>query len=451
MNEYFDAEFDTLPWDEIVARQARALPAFLARIVAGSTFYAERLAGVDADRIDSPSALATLPFVTKDDIRALQAAAAPEAPYGAHQGVPTSRIVETLSSSGTTGRPTFYALTAADRHAWTEVIANSFFTAGVRPSDTIVHTTSLAMAAGGWSYADALRRIGANVVWVGGFAPVRMIAAADQLHASAMLLTPSYATYLTERCEELIGKPPRDVGLRLMVGGGEPGMSQPEIRTRLREAWQLESVRETMGLTDVVASMWSECASGPGMHFVAGRIAIVELIDPDTGEVLRWEDGAVGEPVYTTFEREATPMVRFRSRDRIEVVATRCACGRTAPKMLCIGRTDDMLIYKAMNVFPTAIRDVVLAEAGDVVAAAIRIRKNSEQQVRFDDPIPVELEAREGLEPSRYAEVAARVEAAVRGKLQVRIAPEVHPPGSLPTQPYKNALTYVAKTATTAS
>jgi phenylacetate-CoA ligase/benzoylacetate-CoA ligase len=119
--------------------------------------------------------------------------------------------------------------------------------------------------------------------------------------------------------------------------------------------------------------------------------------------------------------------------------------------MLCIGRTDDMLIYKAMNVFPTAIRDVVLAEAGDLVAAAIRIRKNSEQQVRFDDPIPVELEAREGLEPSRYADVAARVEAAVRGKLQVRIAPEVHPPGSLPTQPYKNALTYVAKTTKTAT
>jgi phenylacetate-CoA ligase/benzoylacetate-CoA ligase len=176
------------------------------------------------------------------------------------------------------------------------------------------------------------------------------------------------------------------------------------------------------------------------MHFNAQRHVAIELIDPDSGERLPWREGASGEIVYTTFTRQATPMLRYRSRDHALVTGTACPCGRTSPRIRCIGRTDDMLIYKGMNVFPTAIRDLVLQRFAGEVEPLMRIWKEYPGQVRFDEPIAVDVEATAGLEPARHAGLAQAIEAEVRSQLQVRVRVAVHGAGSLPRSVYKNAL-----------
>lgn len=199
-----------------------------------------------------------------------------------------------------------------------------------------------------------------------------------------------------------------------------------------------------MGLGDVLSGVWGECETGQGMHFTAGRAVLVELVDPATEQPVLWSEGAEGELVYTTFTREATPVLRFRSRDHIVVTGMDCPCGRRTPRIRCIGRTDDMIIYKAMNVFPSSIRDIALAEAGGLVDDMIRIRKTHARQVRFDDPIPVELEVRQPLSDDQRVALLRRIEDRVRQELRVRVSVETYPTGTFDRGMYKNALTYVA-------
>jgi len=195
-----------------------------------------------------------------------------------------------------------------------------------------------------------------------------------------------------------------------------------------------------MGLGDVISAMWGECEEHDGMHFNAQKHVAVELIDPQTGATVPWEAGATGELVYTTFARDATPLVRYRSRDHALVIGTDCRCGRTSPRIRCIGRTDDMLIYKGMNVFPTAIRDLITQRFAEDVGPMVRIWKERADQVRFDDPIAVDVEASPRLDASAYAGLATAIAQAVRAQLQVRIEAKVLEPGSLPRSAYKNSL-----------
>jgi phenylacetate-CoA ligase/benzoylacetate-CoA ligase len=231
--------------------------------------------------------------------------------------------------------------------------------------------------------------------------------------------------------------------MRTIIAGGEPGLGEPTTRQRLAAEWGATRISEVMGLGDVLPGLWAECPEGGGMHFTGGRNVLVELIDPADGSTILWEPGADGEAAYTPFTRQATPVVRFRSRDHLHVEAVTCACGRTSPRIRCVGRTDDMLIYKAMNVFPSAIREVVLDEYAADVAGPMRIRKQHATQVRFDDPLPLEVEL--ARRPSDGEELRARIEESVRERLRVRVAVELLDQGAIPVGEYKNALTYVAE------
>jgi phenylacetate-CoA ligase/benzoylacetate-CoA ligase len=231
--------------------------------------------------------------------------------------------------------------------------------------------------------------------------------------------------------------------------GGEPGLDQPEIRERIGRGLAITHLREVMGLGDVIPGMWAECDEHDGMHFNAQKHVAIELIDPATGDVIPWSEGAVGEIVYTAFDREATPMVRYRSRDHALVVGVDCACGRTSPRIRCIGRTDDMLIYKGMNVFPTALRDLIASTFSGRVEPMLRVWKESRDQVRFDDPIALDVEASPGLPVDQYAGLGRAIEAEVRSQMQVRVRVNVLGPGGLPRSAYKNSLLAVRDGVTT--
>ena len=436
MGPYWNPELETKPWPEVLRWQEGRVAAMLPALRARSRLYAGKLAGAGDE-------LPGLPLTTKDELRRAQERAAPGAPLGEQQAVALGDVVQVVSSSGTTGRPVYYGLTEADLRRWSDGIANSFFTAGIRPEDVVAHLVALPMVAGGLPYADGLRRIGATLAWLGGFPLERILASLRGLGASALLSTTSFALHLTERGEDVMGAPVSSLGVRKLLGGGEPGLGQPEIRERITRGWRTDHVRETMGLGDVLASMWAECDEGGGMHFNGQAYVHVGLVDPATLEPVPWVDGAGGEAVYTTFERDATPVVRFRSSDHMLVTATSCGCGRTSPRVRCVGRTDDMLIYKGMNVFPTAIRDVVLTRFADVVEPHLRIWKDSPAQVTYETAIPVEVEARGEVPAERYGEIAARIVDLTRQHLQVRLDVRLVAPGSLPRAVYKTALVQV--------
>lgn len=443
MTEYWDAELETQPWADTLAWQATHLPTYVRYLKERSVLYRDALAGVDPDAVTSVAALAELPTTEKDDLRRGQSA--PDTPVlGLQQAAADADIVQVITSSGTTGGPVFFGLTARDAESWRHSIGGMFFTAGVRRTSVVAHSTAMAMVAAGVPYADGVREIGATLAWVGGQTTPRMVSIVERLKVDTLIGTASFTTFFADKATEILGRPAASLGVRTVIGGGEPGLGQPEIRAKIKELWGAERVSEVMGLGDVMSGMWGECEEGAGMHFTAGRHVLVELVDPDSGVAVPWDDGAEGELVYTTFTREATPVLRFRSRDHVVVTGTRCACGRRTPRIRCVGRTDDMLIYKAMNVFPASIRDIAVSEGHALIEDVIRVRKAVKEQVRFDDPIPVEVQTRPGVAATEVAGLIERVEERVRQELRVRVAVEAYPPGTFDRGMYKNALTYVA-------
>jgi phenylacetate-coenzyme A ligase PaaK-like adenylate-forming protein len=448
LSEYWNEELETMDWSGVERWQASQLAEMLPALGQRSRLYA-RLHGDRSGGVvmRSLSDLAGLPFTLKDDLRAAQEAASADAPFGDNQAAPLADIVQALSSSGTTGPPLYYALTARDVDVFSDAIANVWFTAGIRRDDVVAHLVGLPMVAGGLPYADGFRRIGATLCWLGGFPTERIVRDMRRLRVTALLATTSFAQYLAERWSDIGRETGIQSSLKKVLGGGEPGLGQPDIRSRIQRGLALTHLRETMGLGDVLPSMWGECEAQDGMHFNAQRYVAVELVDPATGEQQPWTEGATGELVYTAFVRDATPVVRYRSRDHALVVGTRCACGRTSPRIRCIGRTDDMLIFKGMNVFPSAIRDLVIARFTARVEPVLRIVKDHKDQVRFDDAIPLEVEAAHGSDASPPQALAREIEAEVRSHLQVRVAVTVLAPNTLPRGTYKSALVVVRDSA----
>ncbi len=446
--KYWNEELETLPWPQVERWQAEQLTAALIRIRRASAMYDHLHQGLpDAPSFATLADLQALPFTFKDDLRRAQEAADDTIPFGLNQAVPRERIVQAVASSGTTGRSLYYAMTRADAQACADAIANVWFTAGLRPGDIVAHLVGLPMVAGGLPYADGFRRLGAVLCWLGGFPTERILREMRHLRVTAMLSTTSFALHLSEQWAAAGRETGLPSLLHTVLGGGEPGMQQREVRARIASGLGLQRVRDSMGLGDVMPSMWSECEAEDGMHFNAQRYVAAELVDPDSGERIEWQEGATGELVYTTFAREAMPVVRYRSRDHVQVVGMRCACGRTSPRMRCIGRTDDMLIYKGMNLFPSALRDLVGSQFAGRAAPLLRIWKDRADQVRFDDPIPVEIEAEAPLHAEAARTLAREIEDLTRARLQVRIAVTLVAPGALPRSMYKQSLVAVRPAA----
>lgn len=441
---YWNEELETKPWYDVECWQARQIEIALPKIKQQSKLYKSLYAGLSDDmRFRSLDDLAVIPFTLKDHIRAAQADTTHETPFGANQAAPVSDIVQIVSSSGTSGNPLYYTLTRSDANIWTDAIASGFFTAGLRKTDVVAHLVALPMLAGGLPYADAFRSIGATLCWLGGFSTERIVQEMYRLRVTALLATTSFGVYMSE----LWQKSGQEIGLpsnmKKVLCGGEPGLNQKDIRNKIESGLGISHLREVMGLGDVIPCLWAECEEGNGMHFTAQRYVAIELIDPDTEEVIPTEPGASGEIVYTSFARESMPLFRYRSRDHVLVIDTRCSCGRTSPRIRCIGRTDDMLIYKGMNVFPTAVRDLIAERFAGQVEPLIRIWKDRPGQVRFDEAIPIDVEVKEEVLETAYQELSYNIEREVRSRMQVRISVTIVSNGTLPRGTYKTSLVAV--------
>lgn len=439
-NTYHSIE--TVPWDEINRRHQEQLVDQLHYLQKNSEYYQSKFAewNVDAESISTLEEFREIPFTTKDDQRQNQTDPSPDQPLGSHQAVPTEDLNRTISSSGTTGKPTYFGLTEADREHWNEVLQRCFYCAGVDPDDTVIFGVGQTMVPGGTPYFEGLTQLGANVVPAGGGSTERLVSGVKDLDGDLLFTTTSHLRYLTQEVPGITGVGVDELPVSKLIGGGGPGIANPEIRQELYNSWDADLVREVMGLGDIIGCMWAECGEEDGMHFLAQGHAHVELIDPDTGEHIPFEDGAEGELVYTPLGREATPLLRYRSGDYARVTGIECACGRTSPKIQCIGRSDDMLIYKGMNVFPSAIRDVVSDVEGTL--PHIKVLIPGEEKVHFEEPIPVEVVV--DPDPDRAGdEVIADIVETVRSQLQVRVEPHLITLEEIELAEYKNDLVVV--------
>ena len=418
---------------EQAARDVTRYPEQIGYLLAKSAFYRTKLAeaGISgAAEVGGLDNIANLPFTEKDELRKSQAE---HPPLGSHAAASWDDIVRVYSTSGTSGDPCYIAITPADLDVWTEISARSYAACGIHRGHRVVHNYGagpfVAAAA-----TDMLTRNRITHIPVGTGNTERYVAGIRKMGATAIMGTPSFAMYLIDWLEER-NIQARSLGIQRMAVAGEPGGGDPVIRSRIEAAFGC-TANEAMGIGDVSITLWGECQDQGGMHFSGRDFVHVELIDPDSGEAIPFEDGAEGELVYTALRREAMPLLRFRSRDHVAVNARPCTCGRTSIRVRCIGRTDDMLIVRGVNLFPSALRAVVNRFAPDV-GEAIMIRPKA-RGVKQEPPLPVFVELASGVELA--PDLADRIGAAIRSELIVAADVTLVPHQSLPRSEYKSRL-----------
>ncbi len=430
-HDYLNRDIETASPKKIQKLQEVELARQLDYLFSRSLFYQDKFCAAGLRRKDCRKLrdLDRFPFTTKEELRESQAS---HPPLGRHIAVDWHKVIRVHSSTGTTGKPSFVGITRRDARMWTRLTARSFYTQGCRKTDVVVHAAGLTLFVAGLTSKDAIESIGAVFVPLGTGASEKALSVIPSLGANAMHCTPSYASYFADFVRRA-GMEPRTLGLKKLFCGAEPGAGIPAVRAKLQEDFGAR-VTEGLGNADMAPIIFSECPEQAGMHFNGPDFVLVEIIDPDIEESLPIETGVTGELVYTSLQRECVPLLRFRTRDRVEVLGTSCACGRTGFRLRCIGRTDDMLLVLGVNVFPSAVRDVV---------SGFYPQTTGEIQILLEKPGPrVEPSLRVVAECANppSSELKDEIERRVRAVLTVAASVELVAAGTLPRYEMKGQL-----------
>jgi phenylacetate-CoA ligase len=407
-----------------------AYRAQIAYLLERSAFYRDKLRLTAPEEAGGLNEIADLPLTDKREIRATTS---PAKPIGTHLCATPDEIVRIYSTSGTTGTPSYIPLTASDLDNWITGSARSYAASGVQAGQRIVSTYNAGPFVAGAALAS-FDRLGLCHIPVGTGNTERLVKAIELLAPEAAVMTPSYAAHLVEWTAQ------RDIDLarssvtRVLVAG-EPGGGEPAFRAKLEAGWGAK-VTEAMGIGDIGVSLWGECEHQDGMHLGAHGFVHPELIDPETGRAVAIEDGATGELVLTHLRHRAAPLLRFRTRDHVRVRTTPCPCGRAGPRIRCIGRTDDMLIVRGVNVFPSAVREVV-SDFAPAVSGHILVKPRAEG-VKQDPPLPVSVELAPGA--TADAALADAIRERLRNVLVVQTDVDLVPWGTLRRSEYKSKL-----------
>jgi phenylacetate-CoA ligase len=350
----YNEEFETLPREVLESLQLKRLQQVSQRVYHTVGFYRKSFdkAGINPDDIKSLSDIRKLPFTTKQDLR-------DNYPFGLF-AVPMSSIVRLHASSGTTGRAIVVGYTKRDIDTWSELMARCFVAAGLTKNDIIHNAYGYGLFTGGLGAHYGAEKLGASVIPMSGGNTKRQIMILQDFGPTAICCTPSYALNLAEQGAAM-GVEMQSLKLRVGIFGAEPWTEKmrDEIENKLNlTALNIYGLSEIMG-----PGVAMECLEGRyGMHVFEDHF-IVEVIHPETGELLPY--GETGELVFTTITKEAFPLIRFRTRDISRLVAEPCRCGRSHIRMDRVtGRSDDMLIIRGVNVFPSQIEAVLIGVAG---------------------------------------------------------------------------------------
>jgi phenylacetate-CoA ligase len=345
---------ETMPREELEAVQLRRLKAQVERVYATVPYYRAKMqeAGVAPGDIKALADIRRLPFTTKDDLRR-------NYPFGLFT-VPLERVVRIHASSGTTGQPTVVGYTKRDIKMWAEMMARSLTAAGVTRGDIVHNAYGYGLFTGGLGAHYGAEEIGCAVIPISGGNSKRQITIMRDFGSTVLLSTPSYALNLADTMVEM-GIKPADLKLRVGVFGAEPWSEQ--MRQEIEKKLRIKAI-DIYGLSEVLGpGVAIECLEEQrGLHIMEDHF-LAEIVDRDTFEPL--PVGEAGELVFTTLTKEAFPIIRYRTKDISTLYTEQCACGRTLVRMEKVtGRTDDMLIIRGVNVFPSQVEHVLMGIEG---------------------------------------------------------------------------------------
>ncbi len=335
--------------EELLNIQGERVKTMVQRVYDSVPFYRKKLqdAGIEPGDITTIDDLKKLPFTTKQDLR-------DNYPFGLFT-VPQADIVRLHASSGTTGKSTVVGYTHNDIQMWSEVVARSLTMAGVTRSDIIQVAYGYGLFTGGLGLHYGAEKVGASVIPISGGNTKKQLQLMEDFGSTVLACTPSYAAYLGEALvEEKIDR--RHIKLKAGIFGAEPWTE--EMRSQIQQLLGIKAY-DIYGLSEIIGPGVSmECHCQKGMHIFEDHF-IPEIINPETGEVLPY--GELGELVFTPATKEAMPLIRYRTRDLTRLHGETCECGRTLVRMeKCVGRSDDMLIIRGVNVFPSQVESVLL-------------------------------------------------------------------------------------------
>lgn len=346
---YWDREIETMPREKLQELQLERLKATVERVYNNVPFYRRVLdeKGITPGDIKSLENLKDLPFTIKQDLR-------DNYPFDLF-AVPMDEVVRVHASSGTTGKPTVVGYTKEDVDNWAELMARSLAMAGAGRADVVQNAYGYGLFTGGMGVHYGAEKIGATVVPISGGNTARQLMLMEDFKTTVLTCTPSYALFLAEEGRNA-GMDFEKMPLKVGVFGAEPWSEK--MREQLQKSLNIMAL-DIYGLSEVLGPGVSmECPARQGMHIYEDHF-IAEIIDPETGEVLPF--GQQGELVFTSLMKQAFPIIRYRTRDITVLTEEPCSCGRTHVRMKRVtGRTDDMLIIRGVNVFPSQIESVLL-------------------------------------------------------------------------------------------
>jgi phenylacetate-CoA ligase len=412
---FFDRALETLAPDALRAHQWSRVHALVRAAMPANRFLAQkwRAAGISRpDDLRGWDDFHRLPFTFKGELVADQAA---HPPFGRNLSYPLDRFVRVHQTSGTTGPPLRWLDTQESWNWWLRCWGFVLAGAGLGPGDRIFFPFSFGLFVGFWAGFEGARALGALAIPGGGQDTAQRLAAIETLGATALCCTPSYALHLAQAAREREMDLAR-LGIRATVHAGEPGAGIPTVRARIEEAWGARAY-DHAGMTEMGAYGF-ECAAQSGLHVNESEF-IVEVVDPATGA-----PATAGELVLSNLGRLGSPVLRYRTGDRVRVAASPCACGRTFLRLEggILGRVDDMLIVRGVNVFPGALEGIVRRfPAVDEFMIEV-YRRNEMDEVR----LLLEVGGGAG------RELAGRVQEAVRVELGIRVDTVPVPARSLP-------------------
>lgn len=446
-DRYWNPEIETMSADEMASLQLARLKKQLVYNYNNSLLYKNKFqeAGMKPEDVQSFDDFRLIPFTGKDEQKKSQEASTEELGHPFGPGTitcaPQEKIVRLNATSGTTGTPTLYALTQQDVNIMNELHARRLWMVGIRPGHRVLQGLSLSMFTGGLPLSQGIMHTGACAVPVGADGGSRRVL--DFIHLTrphALFTTPSFAQYLLEQCPEVTGKDASALGIKWLFPVGEPGAGNIEMRKLLSKGFGGAHICDQTGGGH--SFQGAECIEPPeiysGMHFTSSDHCILELVNPKTKENIEIEDGAIGEMVMTFLQWEGTPFQRYAYGDIIQVFNSPCGCGRTSLRFKIIGRADDMLIVKGVNVFPEAIKKEILKFSPNVTGF-FRILLDKPGPL-VTPPLKIKIESGEGVSSINLDALEKQMLKSFRDS--VRIAPKFIwvPPGSILREKNKTKL-----------
>ncbi|MDD5242400.1 MAG: hypothetical protein PHU49_00140 [Syntrophorhabdaceae bacterium] len=350
-------------------------------------------------------------------------------PLGSNLSVDRKKVIRIHRTSGTTGRPVFIAMTGNDIEATIRSGARCFWASGLRPDDVVFHCLNYCMWIGGYTDHQSLEKTGASVIPYGVGNSKNLIESIIEVKPTALSCTVSYLKKLELLLENDFNMEPANLSLTKGLFGGEGGLQDRQIRKKIEDTWGIKAMDANYGVSDVLSMFGGECSEQKGLHFMGQGNLYIELIDPDSGEVFPIEKGVTGEFVLTNLQREAQPVIRFRTHDMVEILDhNRCDCGRSSFRFKVLGRSDDMIVVKGLNIYPVAIGGVV-SEFLDAMTGEYQIIVENKQPV---DKITVAIEYRDGLSENERGRLNLAIAKRIKERFEVNSQIELVPAGALP-------------------